>query len=167
MTLPRLLLLVLLMCMCAVLGVAVVLVSERDDPTPEEAAPASTPVTDGAVAVLRDWDRRRAGAWAAGDVAVLRSLYTRRSLAGVRDAARLSRWLERGLRVRRLETQVLRARVLEERADRLVLSVTDRVARAVATGRGVALPLPADTPSTWRITLRRVDAEWRVASVRR
>ena len=167
MTPPRMLLLVLLVFACAVLGVGVVALSERQDPSPEEAVPAAGPVTDGAVAVLRDWDRRRAEAWAAGDVAELRSLYTRRSVAGARDAARLTRWLDRGLRVRRMQTQVLRARVIEERRGVLVLSVTDRIARAVAVGSRASIRLPDDSPSTWRITMRRVAGEWRVASVAR
>ncbi|HET9422952.1 MAG TPA: hypothetical protein VFO49_17560 [Nocardioides sp.] len=163
MTLPRLLLLVLLLFACSVLGVGVVAVSEREEAPPRDPVPASGPVTGGPVAVLHEWDRRRAHAWAAGDVRALLSLYTRRSRAGDRDAARLSRWLDRGVRVRRLETQVLDAEVTAWHRDRVVLSVTDRVARAVATG-GVALP--DDSPSTWRITMRRVEGEWRVASVR-
>lgn len=162
MTLPRLLLLVLLVLGCTALGLAVMAVSERRPPT--TVGPTSPPVTDGPVAVLRDWDRRRAEAWAGGDVAGLRRLYVARSTAGGRDAARLSRWLDRGLRVRRIETQVVRARVLEEQPARLVLLVTDRVARAVATGR---VRLPDDTASTWRITLRQVEGEWKVAAVRR
>jgi hypothetical protein len=168
MTAPRLLLLVLLVVACTALGVAMVVLSERDEAGgAENVAVSSAAPVEGPAAVLRGWDERRAAAWAAGDVAGLRALYTRRSTAGARDAARLSRWLDRGLRVRRLETQVLRAQVLARGRDRLVLTVTDRIARAVATGRGEAIPLPADSPSTWRITLRRVAGEWRVESVRR
>jgi hypothetical protein len=167
-TVPRLLLLVLLLVACTVLGVAVVALSERDDAgDAEKIAVSSAAPVDGPAAVLRAWDKRRAAAWAAGDVAGLRALYAPRSTAGVRDAARLSRWLERGLRVRRRQTQILRAQVLERRRGLLVLSVTDRITRAVATGRSVALPLPDDSPSTWRITLRRVAGEWRVDSVSR
>ena len=162
MTLPRLLLLVLLVLACTLLGLGVVATSERSRPTVP--VPVSRPVTDGPVAVLRDWDRRRAEAWADRDVAGLRRLYAPRSTAGLRDAARLSRWVERGLRVRRLETQVLRARVLVAQPRLLVLSVTDRIARAVATG---GVRLPDDGPSTWRITLRRVGDQWKVAAVRR
>ena len=167
MTLPRLLLLVLLVFACAVLGVAVVALSEREDPSPAGAIPAAGPVTDGAVAVLRDWDRKRTDAWAAGDVDALRSLYTRRSVAGARDAARLSRWVDRGLRVRRMRIQVLRVRVLEERRALLVLSVTDRIDRAVAVSGRASIRLPDDSLSTWRITMRLVQGEWRVASVER
>jgi hypothetical protein len=165
--LPRLVFLVLLFLACSVLGVAVVALSERGESEPDAAPVAAAAPADGPVAVLRAWDERRAAAWAAGDVAALRALYARRSTAGDRDAAWLSRWLERGLRVHDMQTQVLRARVLEERADVLRLSVTDRITRAVASGRGVALPLPADSPSTWRITMRRASGEWRVAAVSR
>jgi len=164
-TLPRLLLLVFLLFACTVLGVAMVALSEREDA--EATATATSehgPVTEGPVAVLREWDRRRAAAWASGDLAALRSLYVPRSTAGGRDASRLARWLDQRLRVRRLETQVLRARVLEERRDVIVLAVTDRIARAVASnGRW----LPEDAPSTWRITMRRLEGEWRVATVTR
>jgi hypothetical protein len=165
-TIPRLLLLVLLVVACTVLGVAVVALSERDQAAGSErlAVSSGAPV-DGPVSVLHAWDQRRAAAWAAGDVSGLRALYTERSTAGERDAARLTQWLERGLRVRKMQTQVLRAQVLEKRPGVLALSVTDRIVRAVATGRGQAVPLPADSPSAWRITMRRVRGEWRVASV--
>lgn len=164
-TIPRLLFLVLLVLACTVLGVAVVRLSERDEPGVEPIDVVSAAPVGGPLSVLHAWDERRAAAWASGDVAALRSLYTRRSVAGDRDAARLSRWLDSGLRVRRMQTQVLRAQVLDERPGRLVLAVTDRIARAVATGGGRAMPLPADGPSRWRITMRRVQGEWRVAAV--
>ena len=164
MSIPRLLLLALLTLACTGLGIGMVMLSERGLAEPSDPVPAAAPVTEGPVAVLREWDRRRASAWAAGDVADLRSLYVPGSTAGERDAACLSRWLDQGMRVRRIETQVLRVRVLEERRDGVVLAVTDRVARAETTS---GLRLPADAPSTWRIRMRRVDGEWRVAAVRR
>jgi hypothetical protein len=163
-TLPRLLLLVFLLFACTVLGVAVVALSERNEPAVSQAVPEARHVTDGPVALLREWDRRRAVAWASGQPGALRSLYVPRSRAGARDAARLSTWLDRGLRVGHLETQVLRAQVITRQRGRLVLSVTDRIARAVATG---GVRLPDDEPSTWRITMRTFEGEWRVASVRR
>jgi hypothetical protein len=153
----------LLLSVCAGLGISVVTVSGREA-DPVQPLSSVSPVTDGPVALLREWDRRRASAWAAGDVGELRSLYVPRSTAGERDAARLSRWLDRGLRVRRLETQVLRVRVVAERRDVVLLAVTDRVARA---DLGSGLRLPDDAPSTWRIRMRRVAGEWRVAAVTR
>jgi hypothetical protein len=163
-TLSRLLLLVFLMVACAGLGVGVVVLSDRGRAEPAEPVSAAAAVTDGPVAVLREWDRRRAAAWAAGDLDTLRSLYVPRSSAGERDVARLSRWLDQGLRVRRLDTQVLRVRVLEERRDAVRLAVTDRIARAETTS---GLRLPGDAPSSWRITMRRVGEDWRVVSVSR
>ncbi len=163
MTLPRLLLLILLMLACAALGVGVVALSDRDR---AEVVPVSAPrpVDGGPVAVLREWDRRRATAWASGDLAGLRHLYVATSTAGERDVARLSRWLDQGLRVRRLETQVLRVRVIEERRAAVVLRVTDRVARAETSS---GLRLPPDAPSAWRIAMRRIAGEWKVAAVSR
>ena len=164
MTLPRLLLLVLLMLACTLLGVGVVVLSAREPAAVTTAPTAFRPVTDGPAAVLREWDARRAVAWAAGDLAALRSLYVAKSTAGERDVARLARWLDQRLRVGRLEMQVLRVRVLDERRGVLRLAVTDRIARAETTS---GLRLPGDAPSTWRITMRRVDGEWKVAAVRR
>jgi hypothetical protein len=154
---------VLLVLACTALGVAVMSLSEREETSPDP-VPALSPAMSGPVALLHEWDRRRARAWATGDVDGLSTLYTQRSTAGERDAARLQRWVERGVRVRRLETQVLHAEVVTWQRHGLVLAVTDRIARAVASG---GVTLPNDAPSTWRITLRRVRGEWRVASVRR
>jgi hypothetical protein len=159
----RTVLLVVLLVACAGLGVGVVALSERAPADRGVPASAASPVTEGPVAVLREWDRRRAAAWAAGDVRRLRSLYVPGSTAANRDAARLQGWLDRGRRVR-METQVLRARVVHERPGALTLAVTDRVARAV-TDDGTLLP--ADAPSTWQVALRRIGGAWVVASVRR
>ncbi len=156
--------LVLLVLACAGLGVGVVALSERAPAQGRAPAPSAAAVTDGPVAVLRRWDQARASAWSGGDVRRLRSLYVAGSAAADRDVARLRRWLDRGVRLRRMQTQVIRAEVLGSAEDRWVLEVTDRVARAV-TDDGTRLP--SDAASTWRITLRRVDGEWRVAAVRR
>ncbi len=50
------------------------------------------------LAVLRQWDRRRARAWAQGDPEALATLYVPGSTAGERDLARLRRYVDRGLR---------------------------------------------------------------------
>jgi hypothetical protein len=121
-----------------------------------------------ALAVLHEWDTRRAAAWAAGDASAVRALYTPGSSAGAADARLLRRYRARGLVVRDLHMQVLRARVLVAQTARLELEVTDRLAGAtavrtddVATGRR----LPADHPSTHELVLRRVDGTWLMASV--
>lgn len=136
------------------------LVDARSAPDGDAAPP------DDALAVLHDWDRRRAKAWADGDLRDLRSLYTAGSEAGVRDRTMLRHWTDRGLVVRDLTTQVLGGRVREHTGDRLVVVVTDRLTGAVAVGAGVRRVLPADRASTWTVTLRFVSGEWRVASVR-
>jgi hypothetical protein len=131
---------------------------ETGDARPGQVDPA-------ALSVLRQWDAARARAWGSGDVRALRSLYLRDAPAGVRDVAMLTRWRDRGLRVEGMQTQVLVARVVGYAADHLVLVVTDRLARAVAAGRGQRVLLPSDGVSTRRLTFRRIDGVWRVASV--
>ena len=64
-----------------------------------------------------------------------------------------------------MQTQVLAAEVVAQSADRLVLDVTDRLARAIASGRGQPVVLPSDGVTTRRVTFRQVDGRWRVASV--
>ncbi|MBA2953174.1 hypothetical protein GON03_02545 [Nocardioides sp. MAH-18] len=107
-----------------------------------------------AAAVLHDWDDRRAAAWAAVDAAALRSLYVPGSAAGRADVRLLRQWGARGSRVREMQMQLRCVAVLPARHGRLVLVVTDRV-----VGAG------ADRPSTWRLALRRVGEEWRMAQV--
>lgn len=163
MTSARIALLALLSLACAALGVGVVVLSERGPAAAGDSGPVraavGAPVTDGPVAVLRAWDRERAAAWAAGDVRRLRSLYVEGSTAADADVRGLRRWLERGVALPTIDTQLLRAQVVVDEPDLLVLAVTDRL---VPGGS-----LPADTPSDWRIRMRRVDGEWRVASVTR
>lgn len=131
------------------------------------AAESSAPATgDPALAVLRRWDRRRAAAWSAGDVAALHRLYLPGSAAGERDASALRAWTGRGLRVRRLDVQVLAVRVVRRTRGTLVLRVTDRVVGATAVGGGRRVRLPEDAASTRVLRLVRRDGRWLVASVR-
>jgi hypothetical protein len=118
-----------------------------------------------ALAVLGAWDVRRAAAWAAGDEAALAALYTDGSAAGRRDRAMLGRYGARGLRVRGMRMQVLAGKVLSRTAGRIVLVVTDRLAHGVAVGRGTRVVLPRDRATRRTIVLRRVAGEWRVAQV--
>jgi len=128
------------------------------------AAPTRAPTRD-PLAVLHAWDVRRARAWARGDRAELRDLYVPGSLAGRRDVAMLDAWDERGLRVLGMRMQLLSADVRLETADRVRLVVTDRLASAVAVGRGTRVVLPRDAASTRTVLLRRWAGEWRVAEV--
>lgn len=122
----------------------------------------------GSLAVLRDWDRARARAWADGDVAALRALYVRGSAAGARDAAMLRAWLRRGLRVDDMTMQVLAVELRRRTDRRIVVVVTDRLAGAVGVrpGTGEMVALPRDGPSTRRLVFARVGQRWLLASAR-
>lgn len=166
MTLPRALLVVLVLALVATaVGTVVSLV--HDPPRPRMAtssSPSSAPPID-PLAVLHRWDARRAEAWARGDAVALRRLYAAGSTAGERDLAMLRSWHRRGLRVEGMRMQVLAGRVQSRTERRLVLLVTDRLVGGTAVGDGVRTALPRDEPSTRRIVLRRVRGSWRVAVV--
>src|SRR6478735_1464958 len=138
-----------------VVGVAVALLpGDRRTPSPR--------VEVAAAALLRAWDERRAEAWASGEPRRRRDLYATRSAAGRADRAMLRAWSARGLRVEDLEMQLVAVQVRVWTADRVVLVVSDRLARGVALGGGVRQPLPDDEVSTRVVALARVAGEWRV-----
>jgi acetyl esterase/lipase len=172
-SLPRPLLLPLVVAVAVAVAVAVVVATvvvvgvRPDDEAPVRQAGGTAPGEEApALAVLRAWDVRRAAAWAMGDEEALRRLYTPDSAAGRRDVLMLRSWVERGLRVRGMRMQVLAVRVRQQRTDRVVLLVTDRLAGAVATGRGLRTVLPRDAASTRVLTLRLLGGSWRMGSVR-
>ena len=148
----------------AVLGTAA-LVALRPEP-PEPAPPVVASALSGPRSVLADWDERRARAWASGDVDGLRSLYVDGSRTGRADARMLTSYVDRGLTVRGLRTQVLTLEVLDASHERVEVRVTARVDGAAATDGETAIPLPADRPSTRRVLLRLVGGEWLVDEVR-
>ncbi|MCW2757699.1 MAG: hypothetical protein JWO46_1445 [Nocardioidaceae bacterium] len=130
-------------------------------------APSARPADSVAVAALREWDRRRARAWADGDPAALRALYVTGSSAGSADVRLLRRWASHGVRVQGLTEQVLSARVLELRPRRIRLVVTERLAAGSAGRPGTTgVRLPRGTTSTRDVVLRRTTGEWQVVSVR-
>lgn len=142
---------------------------DRTDSVPPPAAAGPVPVAAGpvvrAAAVLRDWDERRARAWAEGDVAALRDLYVDR--AGVADARLLRRYTERGYRVAGLTTQLLAVEVLGHAPGRWRLRVTDRVVAGLVVGEHERARLPRDQADTRVVRLvREADGTWRVAQVR-
>jgi hypothetical protein len=150
--------------------------TEAGPSSPAVSAAAATPVPgsarSAAIAVLRDWDRRRAAAWADGAARSLRGLYTPRSPAGAADVALLRSYADRGLVVHGLRMQLLAVRLIVDRPARLELEVTDRVvgATAVRVSDARAGVLPADAATTRVLVLRRVDGRWlmaRVSSARR
>ncbi len=120
----------------------------------------------GSLAVLRDWDRSRARAWAEGDVRALRALYERGSPVGVRDVAMLRAWLRRGLRVEGMAMQVLAVELRRRTDRRIVLVVTDRLSGAVGVRprSGERVALPRDGPSTRRLVFVRPGGAWLLAS---
>ena len=116
--------------------------------------------------VLSAWDDRRSAAYAAGDPAALRALYVPGSASGRADQAALRAYVDRGLRVDGLRTQLLAVRVLERYPRGWRLLVTDRLLGGVARGDGTAVVLPQDRPTTWRLGLRWGVSGWRVVEVR-
>lgn len=130
------------------------------------AGPAAQAAALPGASILGAWDRKRAAAWAAGDVRRLGALYTPGSVSGERDQEMLREWLRRGLVIRDLRVQVLAVRELRRTARTLVLRVTDRVSAGTAVGRGASRPLPRDSATTTTVTLRRLRGHWLVESVR-
>lgn len=116
--------------------------------------------------VLREWDARRARAWAVGDELALRSLYVRGSAAGEADVGLLRSYAERRVVVRRLVTQVFAVRVLRRDATTVRLQVFDRVAGGEVVRRGRPARLRSGPPATRDVELRLVGRSWRVATVR-
>ena len=121
-----------------------------------------------AARILRDWDQRRAQAYARADLAALRRLYVAGSSAGTADVRLLRDYRRRGLRVTGLRTQLLAVDVLARGAGRLRVEVTDRVHGGVVVGRRSRVPLPRDAATTRVVSLRRSSPgpAWRVAAVR-
>jgi len=115
--------------------------------------------------VLREWDERRAAAYAAGAVGELRSLYVPGSAVGKADTRLMQAYVDRGLVVRGMRMQVLALAVLRASPSVIRVRVTDRLVGVEARGPKGVLPLPRDSPSTRVVTLRLVDGVWRVASV--
>jgi len=151
---------------CVVLATTgLVFVSQRSAP-PASPPPSSSADAPGPRGVLADWDARRSAAWAEGDVAALRELYVAGSQTGRADARMLAAYVDRGLHVVGLATQVLALEVLDESADQLTVRVTDRIVGGVVTGETGGTPLPRDRASTRTLALRRVDGVWLMATVR-
>lgn len=168
MDLRRLLPYLLGLTACAVLATAlVVFVSQRSASPGQAAEDSNTELSaTGPRQVLADWDQQRSTVWAQGDVEGLRELYVTDSATGRADARMLAAYVDRGLHVERLATQVLALEVLDEGTDDLLVRVTDRVIGGVVAGDGTWTPLPRDRPTVRTLALRRVDGVWLMDSVR-
>ena len=149
---------------CAVPATAgLVLVAQRTE------APVASPPDASTTAprdVLAAWDARRSAAWAEGDVPALRALYVAGSRTGRADVRMRAAYVDRGLRVEGLATQVLALDVIVESRGALSVRVTDRVVGGLVVGEGTSTSLPRDRATTRTLALRRIDGEWLVASVR-
>jgi len=151
----------------AVLSGALWQLGSRSDPADADATAASSRSDElRALAILRAWDSRRAEAWAGGDLRALGRLYVPGSDTGAVDRAMLRSYLDRGLVVEGMHTQVLAADLRAYGERRLVLQVTDRLAAAVAVGDGARLPLPRDRATSRTVWLVRQDAGWVVREAR-
>ncbi|HEY3015091.1 MAG TPA: hypothetical protein VGJ41_08275 [Nocardioides sp.] len=115
-----------------------------------------------ALTILRAWDARRAQAWAAGDVAGLRRLYTSGSVSGASDCADLQRYVDRGLVVEGMTTQILAASVVTFEPEHVVLDVTDRLAASTAVGDGGRFKLPGTQAQALTVELVRQHGVWLV-----
>jgi hypothetical protein len=135
--------------------------TERASVVPIAARPQTT-AEGRALAVLRQWDRRRSAAWATGDVRRLAGLYLPGSRTGRQDVSDLRRWVGRGLRVTGLRQQVASLRVHAARAARITATLVDRTVDGEAVGRGRRLAVPSSTWATHRVRLVRVAGTWRV-----
>jgi hypothetical protein len=164
---PRRLLPVLAAVACACVVATLIVTFARPDlraPRPDpSAAVAPGAERRGPAAILARWDEQRARAWADGDAEALAALYVDGSRSGAADVRLLHHYQRRGLTVAGLTTQVLALRVVEQRAGRLVLVVTDRVVGGRAVGGATPIVLPADRASTRRVVLVRAGERWRVA----
>ncbi|KRE99755.1 hypothetical protein ASG88_14250 [Nocardioides sp. Soil777] len=161
----RLLPILLCVTLSAVLGTAA-LVTLRPGPPGPLSRPVAAAPDDGPRSVLADWDARRARAWAAGDVSALRDLYVDGSRSGRADVRMLASYVDRGLTVEGMRTQVLALEVLDESPVSVEVRVTDRIGGAQAVDGETVIPLPDDRPSTRSVVLRLVEGEWLVDEVR-
>jgi hypothetical protein len=125
------------------------------------------------LAVLRQWDARRAAAYADADPRLLHSLYTPGSQAGRRDRALLERYGERGLVVRGVLPQIRSVAVTSHRPGRLRVEVQERypklvVRKSAGTGDGPGVERLGERRYRARaVELRRSADGWRVATVER
>ncbi len=117
--------------------------------------------------VLNQLSRLRAEAWQRGRPALLRKVYDPSAFVLRKDAYMLSRYVDRGLRVRGVRLAFGRVRVQRRQDTTVWLRVTDQLASAVAVGpAGRRIALPQDRPSRHLLVLRRRSGRWWILAVR-
>jgi eukaryotic-like serine/threonine-protein kinase len=147
----------------------------QDEPTPEETVPVEVPVEvpDGAavlrgedpVAVVAELADRRARALVAGDAAALDLVDVAGSGARTADEAVLAELAGTSSRFEALAFDVRAVREVS-RAEQWVLEADVVTAEHVVVSAGGArTTVPAGEPRTSRLTLERVQGEWRIAAV--
>lgn len=154
--------LIALLCLSGTVILWLVTAGGASDPS-EAARPDPRAAT--AVEVLRQWDARRAQAWADGSLDDLEGLYVDGSRAARHDVAMLGAYVERGLVVEGLEVQLIEVEEVRRSDSKIVVEVTDRVHAGTVVGEGVERALPRDGANRRKIVLRLVEDEWLVARV--
>jgi hypothetical protein len=167
---PLPLLAVVVVACLGVAGVVTAMTGDTgDDPSGRTTlSPAPTRADDPAARaldVLAAWDRSRAAAYSAGDVAALHALYVPGAPAGRRDVAVLRRYAARGLEVRGLGLQRSAAEVVVATDRRLAVEVVERLAAGRVVSGGAEVALPADRPERRVVRLVRGARGWQVAAV--
>ncbi len=128
---------------------------------PVPVAPWPEPAGLRAVRVLERWQDDRAAAYSSGDVAALRRLHVRGSIAGRRDVRVLRAYVARGV-VLELHTRTDALSVLVARPGRVVVRQR-AVVRATVQVAGRTRTLPGQ--AGWRrVELVRREGRWRLRS---
>ena len=135
---------------------------------PARSEPAYAPDEARWASVLRTLDAARARAFVRSDPSLLDHVYAPGSAVRRADAGLIKTYARRGLH---LDAVPMRVRVVgvADRTDRRVrLRVVDRLGRVrVRKDAGPWRTLPDDRPSEHLISLRRVDAGWRIIAISR
>ena len=133
---------------------------------PTFSTPAAVASAPDWVSVMRELDRRRSSAFAAGDPALLDGAYAPGSPALARDRRLLTAYAAAGVRTDGLRTRISRTKVVAVSAQTVLLSVTDQIpAYRLVGSDGTTRQDPGRGERSWRVALRRVGHQWRTWEV--